>query len=39
MSKKQFEENLDYGDCNNIICVLGSIFETTIDGLEKLLLK
>jgi hypothetical protein len=39
MSKKQFEENLNYGDCNNIICIFGSIFETTMDGIEKTLNK
>jgi|GEM_PF-2919528 hypothetical protein len=35
MSKKQMEKNLDYGDCNNLICFAGSILETTMDKLEK----
>jgi len=39
MSKKQFEENLNYGDCNNIICIIGSIFETTMERLEKIVDK
>ena len=39
MSKKQFEENLNYGDCNNIICIFGSIFETTMEQLEKIVDK
>ena len=29
------EKNLDYGDCNNIICIVGSFLELTMDKLEK----
>jgi hypothetical protein len=39
MSEKQFEENLNYGDCNNIICIFGSILETTMGQLEKIVDK
>lgn len=35
MSEKQFEENLNYGDCNNIVCVIGGIFEKMVSELEK----
>ena len=35
MSKKQMEKNLDYGDCNNLICFASNILETTMDKLEK----
>jgi hypothetical protein len=39
MSKKQFEENLNYGDCNNIICVFGGVFEKIVWEIEKHLTK
>ena len=35
MSEKQMEKELNYGDCNNLICFAGSILETTMDKLEK----
>jgi len=39
MSKKEFERNLEYGDSNNIICVLGGLFEKIVSELEKTLTK
>ena len=39
MSKKQFEDNLNYGDCNNIICVFGGVVEKIVSELEKTLDK
>ena len=35
MSKKQFEENLNYGDCNNIFCFFGNILERVCEGVEN----
>jgi hypothetical protein len=35
MSKKQFEENLNYGDCNNIFCFLNNLFEGVVEGVEN----
>ena len=35
MSKKQFEENLNYGDCNNIFCFFGNILENIAIGVEN----
>ena len=42
MSKKEMEKNLDYGDCNNIFCFFGNLFqgiseiiENTIDKTSK----
>ena len=30
MSKKQMEKELNYGDCNNILCVFGNIFKEVV---------
>ena len=35
MSEKQFEENLNYGDCNNIFCFLSSVFEGISEVIEN----
>jgi len=35
MSKKQFEENLNYGDCNNIFCFLGDLLDGVSEKIEK----
>jgi hypothetical protein len=35
MSKKQFEENLNYGDCNNIFCFFNNLFESVCEGVEN----
>lgn len=39
MSKKQFEENLNYGDCNNIFCFFGNLFEGVVEGVENTITK
>jgi hypothetical protein len=31
MSKKQIEENLNYGDSNNLFCFFSDIFKSLID--------
>jgi len=33
------EKNLDYGDCNNIICIVGNFLELTMEKLEETLDK
>jgi len=35
MSKKQFEENLNYGDCNNVFNFLGDLLEGITNAVEK----
>jgi len=35
MSKKQFEENLNYGDCNNIFCFFNNVLESVVEGVEN----
>ena len=35
MSKKEMEKNLDYGDCNNIICIVGQFIDVAMEKLEK----
>jgi hypothetical protein len=35
MSKKQFEENLNYGDCNNVFGFFGDLFEGISNAVEK----
>jgi hypothetical protein len=35
MSKKQFEESLNYGDCNNIFCFIDKILDKTSGMIEK----
>ena len=35
MSKKQFEENLNYGDCNNIFCFFSNLFEGVAEVIEN----
>jgi len=35
MSKKQFEDNLNYGDCNNIFCFLDSFFQGVVEVIEN----
>jgi len=39
MSKKQFEESLNYGDCNNIFCFFGNLFEGVCEGVENTITK
>lgn len=39
MSKKQFEENLNYGDCNNLFCFFGSVLEGVVEGVENTITK
>jgi hypothetical protein len=39
MSKKQFEENLNYGDCNNLFCFFGNLFEGVVEGVENTITK
>jgi len=35
MSKKQFEENLNYGDCINFVGRIGDLFEGVSEKVEK----
>ena len=35
MSEKQFEENLNYGDCNNIFCFFNNILGEVSEKIEK----
>ena len=35
MSEKQFEDSLNYGDCNNIFCFLGGLFEGISEVIEN----
>jgi hypothetical protein len=35
MSKKQFEENLNYGDCNNIFCFFNNLFQGVSEAIEN----
>ena len=35
MSKKQFEENLNYGDCNNLFCFFNNVLERVREGVEN----
>ena len=35
MSKKQFEESLNYGDCNNIFCFFVNVLESVGETIEK----
>ena len=30
MSKKQMEKELNYGDCNNLLCFFGNIFKEVV---------
>jgi hypothetical protein len=32
MSKKQMEKELNYGDCNNLLCFFGNIFKEMVGG-------
>jgi len=32
MSKKQMEKELNYGDCNNLLCFFGNIFKELVAG-------
>jgi len=36
MSKKKFEENLNYGDCNNVFNFLGDLLEGVTSSVEKI---
>jgi len=29
------EKNLNYGDCNNIFCFFGDVFESALQTIEK----
>ena len=35
MSKKQFEENLNYGDCNNLFCFFNDLLQGISEKVEK----
>jgi len=35
MSKKQFEENLNYGDCNNLFCFFSDLLQGISEKVEK----
>lgn len=35
MSEKQFEENLNYGDCNNLFCFFNNLFSEVSEKIEK----
>ena len=35
MSKKQFEESLNYGDCNNLFFFFNNILSETSEKIEK----
>jgi len=35
MSKKQFQENLNYGDCNNIFCFFSDVLEGVVERVEN----
>jgi len=35
MSKKQFEENLNYGDCINFVGRISDLFEGVFEEVEK----
>ena len=39
MSKKQFEENLNYGDCNNIFFFLCNFLEGMVEGVENTIIE
>ena len=39
MSKKEFERNLDYGDCNNIFCIFNNLLESVVEGVENTITK
>ena len=39
MSKKQFEESLNYGDCNNIFCFLGDLLQGVVEGVENTIIN
>jgi hypothetical protein len=34
MSKKQMEKELNYGDCNNLLCFFGNFFKEVV-GVNK----
>ena len=35
MSKKQIEENLNYGDCNSLFCFFNDMLENVSKRVEK----
>lgn len=35
MSKKQIEENLNYGDCNSLLCFFNDMLENVGEKLKK----
>ena len=35
MSEKQFEENLNYGDCFNFVGRIGDLLEGVLEKIEK----
>jgi hypothetical protein len=35
MSKKQIEENLNYGDSNNLFCFFSDLFKSLDETIEK----
>jgi hypothetical protein len=35
MSKKQFEENLNYGDSNNLFCFFSDLLQSVHEGIEN----
>jgi hypothetical protein len=35
MSKKQFEENLNYGDCNSLFCFFNDVLQGINQGIEN----
>jgi hypothetical protein len=37
MSKKQFEDNLNYGDSDSLFCFFSDLLSSFTDGIEKTL--